>query len=369
MQSLAKSVEEARTQAEPRANTIPPPLLVGVPLLNGPFHQASTAHIHYPTRHQSIAPPAAGHARQPPHSSMASKDYDADRPESDPGFETISLHHGQTLDPVNRARAPPIYASTSFAFEDAAHGADLFALKKLGPIYTRIMNPTNHVLEYRIAKLEGSGCDLDTAHPSALATASGMSAQMVAITTICKAGDHIIAASDLYGGTYAQMTNLFPSMGLETSLIDGGDLAALKAAFKENTKAVYYETIGNPSFEVPDFEGVSAICKEMQVPLIVDNTFGMCGLVCRPFKYGANIITESCTSTLAATSHLCTSSLFTPPPVRFSPRVRLQSGSVGTGPPLAGSLLTQTTSTGRSRWPTASPSFPTLPRRARPTTA
>jgi len=196
---------------------------------------------------------------------------------------------------VNRARAPPIYASSSFAFEDAAHGADLFALKKLGPIYTRIMNPTNHVMEYRIAKLEGSGCDLDTAHPSALATASGQSAQMIAVMTVCKAGDHIIAASDLYGGSYAQMTNMFPSMGLETSLVNGQDLAALRAAFKENTKLVYFETLGNPSFNVPDFEAVSALCKEMQVPLMVDNTFGMCGFVCRPFKFGANIVTESCT--------------------------------------------------------------------------
>lgn len=226
---------------------------------------------------------------------MASaKDYDSDRPAGQ-GFDTISLHHGQTLDPVNRARAVPIYASTSFAFEDAQHGADLFALKKLGPIYTRIMNPTTHVLEYRIAKLEGSGCDLDGAHPSAMATASGQSAQMCTIMTICSAGDHIIAASDLYGGTYAQMTNMFPSMGLQTTLVDGQDLDAVRAAFKDNTKAVYFETLGNPSFNIPDFEAVAAICKEKQVPFIVDNTFGMCGYTCRPIKFGANIVTSSCT--------------------------------------------------------------------------
>ena len=227
-------------------------------------------------------------------SSEAKNNYDSDRPAGQ-GFSTISLHHGQTLDSDHRARAPPIYASTSFAFEDAQHGADLFALKKLGPIYTRIMNPTAHVLEYRLAKLEGSGCDLDGAHPSALATASGQSAQMIAIMTICQPGDHIIAASDLYGGTYSQFTNMFPNMGIQTSMVDGQNLDAVKAAFKENTKAVYYETLGNPSFNVPDFEAVSALCKEKKVPLIVDNTFGMAGYTCRPIKFGANIVTASCT--------------------------------------------------------------------------
>jgi O-acetylhomoserine (thiol)-lyase len=227
-------------------------------------------------------------------SGEAKNDYDSDRPAGQ-GFSTISLHHGQTLDPEHRARAPPIYASTSFAFEDAQHGADLFALKKLGPIYTRIMNPTAHVLEYRLAKLEGSGCDLDGAHPSALATASGQSAQMIAIMTICQPGDHIIAASDLYGGTYSQFTNMFPNMGIQTSMVDGQDLDAVKAAFKDNTKAVYYETLGNPSFNVPDFDAVAAICKEKQVPLIVDNTFGMAGYTCRPIKFGANVVTSSCT--------------------------------------------------------------------------
>jgi len=220
--------------------------------------------------------------------------YDDDRKAGE-SFATVALHHGQTLDSDHRARAPPIYASTSFAFEDAAHGADLFALKKLGPIYTRIMNPTAHVLEYRIAKLEGSGCDLDGAHPSALATASGQSAQMMTVMTICRPGDHIIAASDLYGGTYSQFTNMYPNMGIQTTMIDGQNMEALKGAFKENTKAVYYETLGNPSFNVCDFEAVAAICQEMKVPFIVDNTFGMCGYTCRPMKFGVNIVTSSCT--------------------------------------------------------------------------
>lgn len=226
--------------------------------------------------------------------SASAASYDSDRPEG-LGFSTVSLHHGQPLDTDYGARAPPIYASTSFAFKDAEHGADLFALKKLGPIYTRLGNPTTHMLEYRIAKLEGSGCDLDGAHPSALATASGQSAQMMTVMTICRPGDHVIAASDLYGGTYSQYTTMFPNMGIQTSLVDGQNLDALKAAFKDNTKLVYYETLGNPSFNVPDFEAIAAICQEMKVPFVVDNTFGMCGYTCRPIKFGVNIVTSSCT--------------------------------------------------------------------------
>jgi len=227
--------------------------------------------------------------------SVATPDtYDDDRAPGE-NFSTICLHHGQSLDSDHRARAPPIYASTSFAFKSAEHGANLFALQELGPLYTRIGNPTAHVLEYRIAKLEGSGCNLDGVHPSALATASGQSAQMMALMTICRPGDHIIAASDLYGGTYSQFTNMFPNMGIQTTMVDGQDLDAVKAAFKPNTKAVYFETLGNPSFNIPDFEAVAALCKENQVPFIVDNTFGMCGYTCRPIKFGANIVTSSCT--------------------------------------------------------------------------
>ena len=225
---------------------------------------------------------------------MSAADYDSDR-EGGAGFNTVMLHHGQTLDPEHRARAPPIYASTSFAFEDSAHGADLFALRKLGPIYTRIMNPTSHVLEYRLAKLEGSACNLDGAHPSALATASGVSAQMHAILTITNAGDSIIASSNLYGGTYAQFAHTFKNFGINVKFIDGTDLTALEAAFDDTVKAVYYETIANPSFDVPDFEGIAAITKKHKVPFIVDNTFGMAGYTCRPIKFGADIVVASCT--------------------------------------------------------------------------
>lgn len=220
-------------------------------------------------------------------------DYDADREGT--RFETIMLHHGQTLDPENRARAPPIYATTSFGFKNADHGAKLFALQELGHIYTRLNNPTNHVLEFRIAKLEGSGCDLDTVHPSAVATASGQAAQLHAFLTICQAGDHIVAASDLYGGTYAQLRHTIPALGIEVTFVDGQNLEEVRAAFKPNTKILYYETMGNPSFNVPDFEAVSALAQEKKVPFIVDNTFGMCGYTCRPIKFGANIVTASCT--------------------------------------------------------------------------
>lgn len=151
---------------------------------------------------------------------MSGKSYDSDRPASDKKFDTMMLHHGQVMDSEHRARAPPIYASTSFGFKNAEHGAKLFALQELGPIYTRIMNPTNHVLEYRIAKLEGSKCDLDGAHPSALATSSGQSAQMQAMMTFCQAGDNFIASSNLYGGTYSQFAHTFPGMGVKVKFFD-----------------------------------------------------------------------------------------------------------------------------------------------------
>lgn len=221
--------------------------------------------------------------------------YDADRPDADKGFSTMMLHHGQALDSDHRARAPPIYASTSFAFKSADHGAKLFALQELGPIYTRIMNPTNHMLEYRIAKLEGSKCDLDGAHPSALATSSGQAAQMQAMMTICQAGDNFIASSNLYGGTYSQFAHTFPAMGVKVKFFDCTKPETIEALIDENTKAIYMETIANPSYSVADFEAVSAICKKNELPFVVDNTFGMCGYTCRPIKFGADIVTASCT--------------------------------------------------------------------------
>lgn len=221
--------------------------------------------------------------------------YDSDRPEGERKFDTLCVHHGQSLDPENRARAPPIYASTSFVFKNAEHGANLFALKELGPIYSRIMNPTNHVLEYRIAKLEGAKCELDGAHPSSLATSSGQAAQMHAIFTLAGAGDNIIAGNQLYGGTHAQFKHTFRDLGLQVKFFDATKPELIEALIDGNTKAIYLETLSNPSYDVPDFDVISAIAKKHQLPLVVDNTFGMCGYVCRPIKFGADIVTESCT--------------------------------------------------------------------------
>jgi O-acetylhomoserine (thiol)-lyase len=227
--------------------------------------------------------------------SATPKSYDEDRPETDMGFSTMMLHHGQSLDLEHRARAQPIYMSTSFAFEDSDHAAKLFALQELGPIYSRLMNPTNHVLEYRIAKLEGSRCDLDGDHPSALVSSSGMAAQLQAILTICQIGDNFIASSNLYGGTYTQFAHALPAMGITVKFFDCTKPEEIEALIDVNTKAVYLETIANPSYSVPDFDVVSAICKQNKLPFIVDNTFGMCGYTCRPIKHGADILVESCT--------------------------------------------------------------------------
>ncbi|KNC77686.1 O-acetylhomoserine (thiol)-lyase [Sphaeroforma arctica JP610] len=224
---------------------------------------------------------------------MTHDTYDEDR--EGHGFATLALHHGQPLDSDHRARAPPIYLSSSFAFKSAEHGAKLFALQELGPIYTRIMNPTNHMLEYRIAKLEGSKCDLDGAHPSALVVSSGQAAQMHAMLTICQTGDNFLASSNLYGGTYSQFAHTFPGMGVKVKFFDCTKPEDIESLVDDNTKAVYIETIANPSYAVADFEAIARVCKKLELPLVVDNTFGMCGYVCRPLKFGANIVVESCT--------------------------------------------------------------------------
>eukprot|EP00035_Acanthoeca_spectabilis_P034862 m.31228 g.31228 ORF g.31228 m.31228 type:complete len:455 (+) comp6914_c0_seq1:4171-5535(+) len=221
-------------------------------------------------------------------------DYDADRPDGE-RFATLALHYGQPLDKECRARAPPIYASSSFVFEDSDHGAALFALQKLGPIYTRIGNPTTHMLEHRIAKLEGSPCPLGDAHPCGLATSSGQAAQLQALLTICQAGDTIVSAGELYGGTYAQLKHTIPALGIKVKFVNVNDLAAISAAIDEDTKVFYCETTSNPSYSIPDFEAIAKICAEKKVAFVVDNTFGMCGFTCRPIKYGANVVVESCT--------------------------------------------------------------------------
>lgn len=200
-------------------------------------------------------------------------------------FETLQVHAGQEPDPATGSRAVPIYQTTSYVFENAEHGADLFALRKPGNIYTRLMNPTTDVLEQRMAALEGG--------KAGLAVASGHSAQFIAIATICQAGDNIVSSSSLYGGTYNQFKVAFKRLGIEVKFVDVNEPEAFRRAIDENTNALYMESIGNPAFNVPDFDAVAAIARENGIPLIVDNTFGCGGYLCRPIEHGASIVVES----------------------------------------------------------------------------
>jgi O-acetylhomoserine/O-acetylserine sulfhydrylase len=202
-------------------------------------------------------------------------------------FETLQVHAGQEPAPGTNARAVPIYQTTSYVFDDAEHGARLFALQEFGNIYTRIMNPTTDVFEKRIAALEGG--------VAALATASGQAAQFLAISTIAQAGDNIVATSFLYGGTYNQFKVTLPRLGINVKFVEGDDPENFRQAIDENTKALYVETIGNPQFNIPDFAVLAQIAHENGIPLIVDNTFGAGGYVARPIEHGADIIVESAT--------------------------------------------------------------------------
>jgi len=202
-------------------------------------------------------------------------------------FETLQVHAGQQPDPTTKSRAVPIYQTTSYSFDSAAHGADLFALKKFGNIYTRLMNPTTDVFEQRVAALEGG--------KAALAVASGHSAQFIALTSLCEAGDNIVSSSYLYGGTYNQFKVAFGRLGITVKFVDGNDPSAFREAVDERTKALYLESIGNPAFYVPDFEAVAGVARQCGIPLVVDNTFGCCGYLCRPLRYGASIVVESAT--------------------------------------------------------------------------
>ena len=203
-------------------------------------------------------------------------------------FETLQLHAGQEeVEGTTRSRAVPIYQTTSFTFKDSEHGANLFALKEFGNIYTRIMNPTNDVFEKRVAALEGGA--------AALAVGSGQSAQFLALTNILGTGDNFITSSDLYGGTYNQFKVTFKRLGIEAKFARGTTADAFAPLIDDNTKAIYLETIGNPSFNLPDFEGVAALAKSHGIPLIVDNTFGACGYLCRPIQHGANVVVQSAT--------------------------------------------------------------------------
>ncbi|CAN5551724.1 O-acetylhomoserine aminocarboxypropyltransferase/cysteine synthase [soil metagenome] len=202
-------------------------------------------------------------------------------------FDTLQLHAGQEPDSATNARAVPIYQTTSFVFNDSAHGADLFALKAFGNIYSRIMNPTSDVFEKRIAALEGG--------VAALAVASGQAAQFIALSNILGAGDNFITTSFLYGGTYNQFKVQFKRLGIEARFAEGSDPKAFAQLIDEKTKAIYLETIGNPEFNIPDFDAFAALAKEHDLPLIVDNTFGAGGYLFRPLEHGAAVVVESAT--------------------------------------------------------------------------
>jgi len=202
-------------------------------------------------------------------------------------FETLQLHAGAEPDPTTKSRAVPIYATTSFTFNDSDHGARLFALKEFGNIYSRIMNPTVDVFEKRIAALEGG--------VAALAASSGQGAQFIAITTLAHAGDNIISTSNLYGGTYNQFKVFFPRLGINTKFVDVDKPDEIAKAIDDKTKAVYVESIGNPKYNVPDLEAIVKVAHEHGVPVIVDNTFGAGGYFIRPIDHGADIVVHSAT--------------------------------------------------------------------------
>jgi O-acetylhomoserine/O-acetylserine sulfhydrylase len=202
-------------------------------------------------------------------------------------FETLQLHAGQTPDPTTNSRAVPIYQTTSYVFNSAEHGANLFGLKEFGNIYTRIMNPTTDVFEKRLAALEGG--------VAAVATSSGQAAQFLALNNILQTGDNFVSTSFLYGGTYNQFKVAFKRVGIEARFAKGDSPEAFEKLIDSKTKAIYLETIGNPEFNIPDFEAIAALAKKHDIPLVVDNTFGAGGYLFRPIEHGANIVTSSAT--------------------------------------------------------------------------
>src|SRR5262245_42221498 len=205
------------------------------------------------------------------------------------GFDTLCLHAGHIPDTATGARALPIYQTTSFVFDSADHAASLFNLQTFGNVYSRISNPTVAALEERVAALEGGR--------AALATATGMAAQMVALLTLCRNGDHIVAARTLYGGTYTQFATTFAQFGIDVTFVDPEDVDAFGRALKARTKAVYCETIGNPQLNVCDLAALADVARGAGVPLVVDNTLAS-PFLCRPFEHGADIVVHSLTKYL-----------------------------------------------------------------------
>lgn len=205
----------------------------------------------------------------------------------EPEFETLQLHAGQDVDSEVFARAPPIYASTSFVFNDSKHAADLFGMRAYGHVYSRMGNPTLDVFERRMAALEGG--------VAALATASGHAAQFMAITNVAGPGDNIVSSSYLYGGTYNQFKVYLKKFHITVKFVQSLDAADFAAAIDENTKAIYVESIGNPKYAVADIPALSKVGHDAGIPLIIDNTFGMGGYLCRPIDHGADIVVHSAT--------------------------------------------------------------------------
>jgi O-acetylhomoserine (thiol)-lyase len=205
------------------------------------------------------------------------------------GFDTLCLHAGQIPDTATGARALPIYQTTSFVFDSADHAASLFNLQTFGNVYSRISNPTVAALEERVAALEGGR--------AALAAATGMAAQMLALLTLCRTGDHIVASRTLYGGTYSQLGVTFAQFGIDATFVDADDPDAFRQALKPRTKAVYAETIGNPQLNVCDIDALAKIAHDVGIPLVIDNTLAS-PYLCRPFEHGADIVIHSLTKYL-----------------------------------------------------------------------
>ena len=202
-------------------------------------------------------------------------------------FESLQLHAGQQADPTTGSIAVPIHQTSSYQFQNSKHAARLFGLKEFGNIYTRIMNPTTDVFEKRVAALEGG--------VSAVATSSGIAAQFLALITILQTGENFVSTSYVYGGTFNQFNVTFKKLGIDARFANGDEPSSFEALIDDKTKAIYLETIGNPEFNIPDFEAIAKIARKHEIPLIVDNTFGAGGAIAQPIKHGANIVTSSAT--------------------------------------------------------------------------
>lgn len=202
-------------------------------------------------------------------------------------FETLQVHAGHHPDKDTSSRAVPLYQTSSYVFRNAKHAADLFDLAEFGNIYTRIMNPTTDVFEKRVAALEGGA--------AALAVSSGHAAQFIALTTILRKGENFVTSPFLYGGSHNQFRVTFSNFGIEARFAKDLDPGSFEKLIDGRTKAIYVESIGNPGFNIPDFEAIAALSRKHGIPLIVDNTFGACGYLCRPIEHGADIVVESAT--------------------------------------------------------------------------